>query len=50
MLFFKYFFGVPRLATFIFVFSTVKASMAYNHPEYGARIQTHNHSVVSLLP
>ena len=28
-------------------FSIVIASIAYNHPVYGARIRTHNHSVVN---
>ncbi len=42
------------LAPFAYInfcyFSIVTASFAYNHPVYGARIQTHNHSVVSPLP
>ena len=43
-------FGVPHLATFIFIFIIIIASIAYNHPVYGARIRTHNHSVVNPLP
>ncbi len=49
--FLKYFFGVPHLATFIFViFVHVIASIAYIHPVYGAGFQTHDLLIRSPLP
>jgi hypothetical protein len=49
-LFFKYFFGVPCSATFIFdIFVYVIASIAYIHPVYGVRIQTHDLLIMSRL-
>ncbi len=49
--FFKYFFGVPHSATFIFViFLYVIASIAYIHPVYGAGVRTHDLLIVSRLP
>ena len=48
---FKYFFWCAPFGYHYFhYFSIVTASIAYNHPVYGARIQTHNHPVVSPLP
>jgi len=49
--FFKSFFGVPHLATFIFViFVYVKASIAYIHPAYGAGVWTHDLLIMNPLP
>jgi hypothetical protein len=50
VVFYKYFFGVPHLATFIsFFIKYVIASIAYIHPVYGG-IRTHDLLDVSLLP
>jgi hypothetical protein len=50
-LIFFFFFGVPHLATFIFViFLYVIASIAYIHPVYGAGVRTHDLLIVSRLP
>ena len=49
--FLNIFFGVPHLATFIFIiFLYVIASIAYIHPVYGAGVQTHDLLIVSRLP
>ena len=49
--FLKYFFVVPHLATFIFWFLNVIASIiAYIHPLYGAGVWTHYLLVMSCLP
>ncbi len=51
MFFFNIFFGVPHLATFIFViFLYVIASIAYIDPVYGAGVRTHDLLIVSHLP
>jgi hypothetical protein len=51
--FFLIFFGVPHLATFIFIIFIcvyVIASIAYIHPVYSARVGTHDLLIVSHLP
>jgi hypothetical protein len=51
MFFLNIFFGVPHLATFIFViFLYVIASIAYIDPVYGAGVRTHDLLIVSHLP
>jgi hypothetical protein len=51
LLAFHFFFGVPHLATFIFDVSfTVKDTIPYIHPEYGAGVQTQDLLVMSRLP
>jgi hypothetical protein len=50
--FFKYIFGVPHSATFIFHYFRVYviASIAYIHPVYGGGVRTHDLLIVSRLP
>ncbi len=49
--FFKYFFGVPHLATFIFIIIVyVIASIAYIHPGCGVGVWTQDLLIMSPLP
>jgi hypothetical protein len=49
--FLNIFFGVPHLATFIFViFVFVIASIAYIHPVYCVTVQSHDLLIMSPLP
>jgi hypothetical protein len=47
---FYFFLHVPFGYLYFRNFSFVTASIGYNHPVYGSRIWTHNHSILSPMP